>query len=50
VNPTRRPDVAEGFRLAFAKEQYFNKTIRNRFRATPALDARDASGRSAPLG
>ncbi|MDR6530304.1 hypothetical protein J2800_001040 [Caulobacter rhizosphaerae] len=32
-------EVAEGFRLAFAKGQYFNRVIRDRFRATPALGA-----------
>lgn len=32
-------EVAEGFRLAFAKGQFFNRVIRDRFRATPALEA-----------
>jgi hypothetical protein len=29
-------EVAEGLRLAFAKGEYFNKTIRDRFVARPA--------------
>lgn len=29
-------DVAEGLRLAFAKGEYFNKAIRDRFDAVPA--------------
>jgi hypothetical protein len=28
-------DVAEGMRLAFAKGEYFNKAIRDRFVSTP---------------
>jgi len=28
-------DVAEGLRLAFAKGEYFNKAVRDRFKAVP---------------
>jgi hypothetical protein len=37
-------DVAEGLRLAFAKGEYFNKTIRDRFKAVPASDGGTGSG------
>jgi len=37
-------DVAEGLRLAFAKGEYFNKAIRDRFEAVPADEGGTARG------
>ena len=39
-------DVAEGLRLAFAKGEYFNKAIRDRFGAVPAALGTEAAQRS----
>jgi len=39
-------DVAEGLRLAFAKGEYFNKAIRDRFDAVPAALGTEAAQRS----
>jgi hypothetical protein len=35
-------EVGEGFRLAFAKGEYFNKAIRDRFVAAPVCEGTDA--------
>lgn len=35
-------DIAEGLRLAFAKGEYFNKAIRDRYSAVPADTAKVA--------
>ena len=37
-------DVAEGLRLAFAKGEYFNKAIRDRFEAVPAGEGATGAG------
>lgn len=39
-------EVAEGLRLAFAKGEYFNKAIRDRFAAAPVSLGIGAGGRS----
>lgn len=39
-------DVAEGLRLAFAKGEYFNKAIRDRFDAVPVSLGTEAAQRS----
>ena len=39
-------DIAEGLRLAFAKGEYFNKAIRDRFDAAPVSLGTGAAQRS----
>lgn len=39
-------DVAEGLRLAFAKSEYFNKAIRDRFDAVPVRLGTETAQRS----
>ncbi len=36
-------EIAEGLRLAFAKSEYFNKAIRDRFAALPVKIGAEAS-------
>jgi hypothetical protein len=39
-------DIAQGLRLAFAKGEYFNKTIRDRYPAAPVLAGTRSEPRS----
>lgn len=39
-------DIAQGLRLAFAKGEYFNKAIRDRYPAVPMLSGTKSEQRS----
>ena len=42
-------DIAEGLRLAFAKGEYFNKAIRDRFEAVRASQGSTGAGQGSPI-